>query len=88
MKKLHLDPEELQIESFPTMHLPDDRGTVQAHETNYDQCYSQGATCVNCDTPPSYMCTPACPSDTWHQAATSDWCTADFSCIICDQQIN
>jgi hypothetical protein len=31
MKKLHLDADELKVESFPTAHADDEYGTVRAH---------------------------------------------------------
>jgi hypothetical protein len=62
MKKLHLDPDQLRIESFATERRPAGEGTVHAHATPPTFC---GATCsatcqTNCDC--TYTCTYGFPA--------------------------
>ncbi|HEU4884616.1 MAG TPA: hypothetical protein VFT45_20340 [Longimicrobium sp.] len=69
MRKLHLNVDELEIQSFETTSAPHrPRGTVEAHETFESECVcdtdgcgsgTTGYTCGGCDTP-GYTCEDHC----------------------------
>jgi hypothetical protein len=70
MRKLHLNVEELEIQSFETTSAPHRaRGTVEAHETLESECVcdtvgcggggTTGYTCGGCDTP-GFTCEDNC----------------------------
>lgn len=58
MRKIHLNPDALRVDSFPTGAAPMEPGTVYGHATKPATC---GVSCIgtcatNCD------CTLGCPS--------------------------
>lgn len=75
MKKLKLETDDLRVESFPTVEIEAELGTVYAHATRWQTgvCYSCGDTsCIEtaretCDNSLDY-CTCACTAD-----CTDDW---------------
>jgi len=62
VKKLHLDPDQLRVESFPTVAQDESPGTVHAHATPPSYCGPSCApTCqTNCDC--TYTCTNGFPA--------------------------
>lgn len=79
MKKLSLDMDELQVESFPTHREDEIRGTVAGqNEPPYTQscdgsCVNTCISCVN-------TCLNTCPNSCWNTCNTcygtcDAWCT-------------
>ncbi len=74
MKKLHLDPEALAVESFATQAGARRSGTVQGYATEHWGCNTvQYYGCYSGTCPPdqSQQCTIACPDDTWGETQTN-----------------
>ena len=88
MKKLHLNLDALNVESFATNEGRRGTGTVKAHATDdwacntaqYYGCYS--GTCPNSD-----GCTLACPDDTFGETQTdcSRQCSRN-TCVGCTNE--
>jgi hypothetical protein len=72
-KKLRLDLEELQVESFAASPEEDQRGTVAGYQTDYvGSCVNTCTTCENtCET-----CVFSCE-------ATCESCITCFTCVRC-----
>lgn len=79
MKKLALELDELQVESFSTQEADEARGTVAGrNEPPYTE--SCGGTCVNTCVSCVNTCLNTCPNSCWDTCntcyATCDaWCT-------------
>lgn len=90
MKKLHLDPEALSVESFATQDGARRGGTVQAYATEQWACNTgQYYGCYSGTCPPdeSEGCTTACEDDTWgiSQTDCSNQCSRN-TCVGCTNE--
>lgn len=80
MKKLSLNVDELQVESFSIRTEADARGTIDAHNVPYptatcpESCANTCATCMNtCQN----TCANSCVNTCWETCACA---TAEFHC--------
>jgi hypothetical protein len=87
MRKLHLDPATLQVESFESARSQELRATVHAREVTPDpDCqfsYDYGSPC---ESAPGYTCLNTCPATCANTCGTcsftcSSLCTQGPGCI-------
>jgi hypothetical protein len=98
MKKLRLDPENVQVESFltsmPGSGMP---GTVRAKSDTYLWCNSYQETCWNmgcntgvtgpqCPTSEAETCNgwPGCPATGQNSEYTCEGTCSDYGCTVCN----
>ena len=76
MKKLELNVESLEVESFNTAESDGERGTVHARsDSAADVCYSFGDFCTA-----AFQCTTSCApsgSRVWEQCLSGQMCPPD-----------
>lgn len=79
MKKLRLDLDSLEVESFDTAEADEKRGTVQARAT----AYPGGPSCVNTCNVNDWTCWESCGYGTCAGAT----CDGAWTCPTCEQTI-
>jgi hypothetical protein len=86
MKKLRLNPDELQVKGFATQTERQGTGTVRAYATDGWQCDSAAYYGCYSSTCPfeSEECTLVCADDTWGETQTncSSKCS-EYTCAFC-----
>lgn len=91
MKKLALNIEELEVETFSTDGTAPQRGTVRARSDGpwYTDCmYYWQTFCIGCPPPESELCptSPPCYGETNYPTCVAEECTdacSSYTCVYC-----